>query len=164
MSARAHLVALPGYADRQPDILFCGSCGHAHEGDIQPASRVCSLCDMGLLIGAQPTLVPAPDEPFLLVDTTLSICGVSAAAEELLSIAETDAVNHHVSELLLPADAEVGGPETLVNLLVHAARGDGDTHHVVLRPAREFGIRFWARVGPCGPPRAALLVLADGRS
>jgi hypothetical protein len=33
----------------------------------------------------------------------------------------------------------------------------------VLRPAKEFGIRFWARISPCGPPKAALVVLADGR-
>ena len=26
-----------------------------------------------------------------------------------------------------------------------------------------FGVRYWARVGPCGPPNAALLVLADAR-
>jgi hypothetical protein len=32
---------------------------------------------------------------------------------------------------------------------------------VVLRPARDFGIRFVAKIAPCGPPRAALLVL-DG--
>ena len=51
-------------------------------------------------------------------------------------------------------------------MLALAARvqlGD-QTHHVVLRPAKEFGIRFWARIAPCGPPKAALLVLADGRS
>ena len=63
----------------------------------------------------------------------------------------------------MPADIEVAGPESLVNRVIHAARGEGEVHHVVLRPAREFGIRFWARIGPCGPPRAALIVLADGR-
>jgi len=43
------------------------------------------------------------------------------------------------------------------------ARGDGEVHDVVLRPTDEYGIRYWARIGPCGPPRAALLVLGDGR-
>ena len=64
----------------------------------------------------------------------------------------------------MPADIEIGGPESLVNRIMHAARGPGETHHVVLRPAKEFGIRFWARIAPCGPPRAALVVLADGRA
>jgi hypothetical protein len=103
-------------------------------------------------------------DPFLLVDGQLSICAVSRLAEELLLTSETEVVNAHIGDLLVPADIEVAGPESLVNLIVHAARGTGETHHVVLRPAKEFGIRFWARIAPCGPPRAALIVLADGRT
>jgi hypothetical protein len=165
MTARPNLRALPGYVEHEPDVLFCGHCGRSPGYiDIAPASRVCPTCELGLLVGASPSLAPAPDEPFVMVDNTLSVCAVSLLAEDLLGARETDAVNHHVTELLLPADCEVGGPETLVNLVLHAARGETDTSQVVLRPAMEFGIRFWARIGPCGPPRAALLVLADGRS
>ena len=105
-----------------------------------------------------------PQDPFLLVDGQLSICAVSRLAEELLLTSETDVVNSHIGDLLVPADIEIGGPESLVNRIMHAARGPGETHHVVLRPAKEFGIRFWARIAPCGPPRAALVVLADGRA
>ena len=163
MSPRPQLVALPGYADRQADVHFCGHCGRAAVIDIaQPASRVCGRCELGLLIGAPPELAPAPSDPFLLVDSTLSVCGMSALAEELLQVSETDAVNRHVNELLVPADAEASGPGDLVNLLIHAARGEGEVHEVVVRPTSEFGIRYWARIGPCGPPRAALVVLSDG--
>ena len=163
MSRRPQLVALPGYADRRADILFCGHCGHAPAVDLTAlASRVCARCELGLLIGAPPELAPAPSDPFLLVDSTLSVCGLSALAEELLGVLENDAVNRHINELLVPADAEASGPGDLVNLLVHAARGDGEVHEVVLRPTDEYGIRYWARIGPCGPPRAALLVLGDG--
>jgi hypothetical protein len=116
------------------------------------------------MVSAQPDAAPSPDDPFLLVDGQLSICAVSRLAEELLMTSETDVVNAHIGDLLVPADIEIAGPESLVNLIVHAARGAGETHHVVLRPAKEFGIRFWARIAPCGPPRAALLVLADGRA
>jgi hypothetical protein len=31
----------------------------------------------------------------------------------------------------------------------------------VIRPRDEFGVRFRARIGPCGPPHAALLVLTS---
>jgi hypothetical protein len=163
---RPRLVALPGYADApRPDIQFCGHCGRPPlEADIQPASRVCTRCGLGLLLSAPPDAAPTPDDPFVLVDGQLSICALSRLAEQLLLTTETDVVNRHIGDLLVPADIEVGGPEALVNLLAHAARGEGQTHHVVLRPAQEFGIRFWARVGPCGPPRAALVVLADGRA
>jgi hypothetical protein len=160
--SRPQLVALPGYVDRPPDVLFCGHCGHP-AGEAS-ASRVCRRCHLGLLVGAPPTLAPRPDDAFLLVDSTLSVCGVSSVAESVLDVAETQAVNRHVNEFLVPADAETSGPGDLVNLLVHAARGDGEVHDVVLRPTEEFGIRYWARIGPCGPPRAALLVLGDGTS
>jgi hypothetical protein len=132
--------------------------------DIQPASRVCTRCGLGLMVAAPPDAAPSPHDPFLLVDGQLSICAVSRLAEELLLTSETEVVNGHIGDLLVPADIEVAGPESLVNLIVHAARGRGETHHVVLRPAKEFGIRFWARIAPCGPPRAALIVLADGRA
>src|SRR3954465_15055474 len=164
MTQRPQLVALPGYADRQPEVHFCGHCGRAPAIDIAaPASRVCGRCELGLLIGAPPELAPAPSDPFLLVDSTLSVCGMSALAEELLGVSETEAGNRHLHEPLAPADAEASGPGDLVNLLIHAARGDGEVHEVVLRPTDEYGIRFWARIGPCGPPRPALLVLGDGR-
>ena len=165
MIDRPRLVALPGQGDRsRPDVQFCGHCGRPpHETDIQPASRVCTRCGLGLLVAAPPDAAPTPDDPFLLVDGQLSICAVSRLAEELLLTSETDVVNSHIGDLLVPADIEIAGPESLVNLIVHAARGTGETHHVVLRPAKEFGIRFWARIAPCGPPRAALVVLADGR-
>jgi hypothetical protein len=116
------------------------------------------------MVAAPPDAAPTPEDPFILVDGQLSICGVSRLAEELLLTSETEVVNAHIGDLLVPADIEIAGPESLVNLIVHAARGTGETHHVVLRPAKEFGIRFWARIAPCGPPKAALIVLADGRA
>ena len=164
MIDRPRLVALPGHGDRRPNVQFCGHCGRPPvEADIQPVSRVCTRCGLGLMVSAPPEAAPSPRDPFLLVDGQLSICAVSRLAEELLLVDETEAVNSHIGDLLVAADAEIAGPESLVNLIVHAARGAGATHHVVLRPAKEFGIRFWARIAPCGPPRAALVVLADGR-
>ena len=85
MTQRPQLVALPGYADRQPDVHFCGHCGRAAVIDIAaPASRVCGRCELGLLIGAPPELAPAPSDPFLLVDSTLAVCGMSALAAAAL--------------------------------------------------------------------------------
>jgi hypothetical protein len=73
-------------------------------------------------------------------------------------------VNRHVTELLMPADAEARGPENLAVAVTWAARGDQSTHKVVVRPANVFGIRLQARIAPCGPPRAALLVFERGPS
>src|ERR1700750_1953108 len=122
MSQRPQLVALPGYADREPDAHFCGHCGRAAVIDIAaPASRVCGRCELGLLIGAPPELAPPRAAPFLLVDSTLSFCGMSALAEDLLGVSETAAVNRHINELLVPADADASGPGAPRNLPLPAA-------------------------------------------
>jgi hypothetical protein len=185
MSPRPNLVALPGQGAPQPEILFCGHCGRivqdrpdrpapvaqltdrpsplAHLADRpSPASRVCDACHLGLLISAPRDVAPHPNDPFLLVDGSLSVCGLSRTAEKLLTVDEADAVNRPITEFLMPADAEIQGPESFVSILLHAARGEGEARDCVVRPTQEWGIRFWARVGPCGPPRAALLVLAEG--
>jgi hypothetical protein len=63
----------------------------------------------------------------------------------------------------VPADAEAPTSENLGALVAWAARGDAPSSSVVVRPANTYGVRYWVRVGPCGPPPAALLVLADAR-
>jgi hypothetical protein len=115
-----------------------------------------------MLVAAPADAVPAADAPFLVVDSSLSVCSVSRVAERVLGVGASDAVDRNVTDLLVPADCEASGPESLVNLIVHAARGEGDVRDVVLRPTSEFGIRFWAKIGPCGPPRAAIVTLSDG--
>jgi hypothetical protein len=97
-------------------------------------------------------------DPFLVLDASLSVCAVSGAAEALLATYETDAVNRHVTELLVPADAEARGAANLAAAVTWAARGDEKTRRVVVRPANTFGVRLTARIAACGPPRAALIV------
>jgi hypothetical protein len=101
---------------------------------------------------------PPPDGAFLVIDVSLSVCAVSAAAERLLATNETEAVNRHVTELIVPADAEAQGRENLAAAVTWAARGDSDACRVVVRPANTFGVRLSTRIATCGPPRAALLV------
>jgi PAS domain-containing protein len=142
-------------------VSFCGHCAMRPEpvAQAQP-SRVCGHCGLGLVLQATVDLAPRPDEPFLVIDTTLSVCAVSAAAEVLLGIDETQAVNKHVADFLVPADANAPSAENLLALLVEVAGGAGDSRTAVVRPRQEFGVRFRARIGPCGPPHAALLVLS----
>jgi hypothetical protein len=142
-------------------VSFCGHCAMQPEpvAHAQP-SRVCGHCGLGLVLQAGADLAPGRDEPFLIIDTTLSVCAVSAAAEELLDIDETKAVNKHVADFLVPADANAPSAENLLALLVEVAGGSGEPRTTVVRPRQEFGVRFKARIGPCGPPHAALLVLS----
>jgi PAS domain-containing protein len=142
-------------------ISFCGHCAMPPEpARHAPPSRVCGHCGLGLVLQSTVDLAPRPDEPFLVIDTTLSVCAVSAAAEELLGIDETQAVNKHVADFLVPADANAPSAENLLALLVEVASGSGESRTTIVRPRQEFGVRFKARIGPCGPPHAALLVLS----
>ncbi len=148
--------------DRGLEIVsFCGHCALAPEPVADaPPSRVCGHCGLGLVLRAAVDLAPRRDEPFLVIDNTLSVCAVSAAAEELLDIDETTAVNKHIADFLVPADANASSAENLLALLVEVAGGSGEPRATVVRPRQEFGVRFTARIGPCGPPHAALLVLS----
>lgn len=141
---------------------FCGHCGMPPAVSLDnPRSRVCGHCGLGLVLRASVDVAPRTDDPFLVIDSTLSVCAVSARAEHLLGTDETEAVNRHVADFLVPADANAPSAENLLVLLVDAASGTGEPRTAVVRPRQEFGVRFRARIGPCGPPRAALLVLTD---
>jgi hypothetical protein len=155
-----HLRLVPAVAEPRPQKTFCGHCGEEPSSDIH--SRVCESCGLGVLLSANADAAPGPNDPFMIVDGSLCVCAVSRVAEELLGTDETEAVNRHLSEFLVPADAEASGPENLMDLVINAAGDTSEAHVAVVRPPDEFGIRFRVHVGACGPPRAALLVLSDG--
>lgn len=140
-----------------PSVSFCSHCG-ARPETVGAASRVCQSCELGLLLESAADVAPGPGSAFMVLDSSLSICAVSAAAEELLATQETDAVNRHVTELLVPADAEAQDRENLAVAITWAARGDEGFRRAVVRPANTFGVRLSVRIAGCGPKRAALVV------
>ena len=155
-----HLRLVPAVAEPRPQKTFCGHCGEEPSSDIH--GRVCESCGLGVLLTTNADAAPGPNDPFMIVDGSLCVCAVSRVAEELLGTDETEAVNRHLSEFLVPADAEAAGADNLMDLVINAASDRSDPHVAVVRPPDEFGIRFRVQVGACGPPRAALLVLSDG--
>ena len=157
------LVVAPERELAGPSVWFCSHCGTRSSISGKPAkapvSRVCGDCGLGLLIEAAEGVAPHAGDAFLVLDQALSVCAVSRGAEQLLATREPDVVNRHVTDLLIPADAEEEAGESLSVAVAWAARGDGATRTTVVRPANTFGIRLTARIASCGPPRAALLVL-----
>ncbi|MGZ4184155.1 MAG: hypothetical protein ACXVUE_03985 [Solirubrobacteraceae bacterium] len=142
-----------------PEVMFCSHCGTRPEpGETVSPTRVCAGCGLGLLLHCAEDAAPAPGDAFLVLDHTLSVCAVSAAAEKLLATPEIEAVNVPIGSLLVPADAEGIGGAGLAAAIIWAARGDGGVSRTVVRPANTFGVRLSARIVGCGPPRAALLV------
>jgi PAS domain-containing protein len=124
-------------------------------------SRVCALCGLGVVISAAEDLAPRAGEAFLIVDRQLKVCALSRGAERLLGVDEPEAVHRHVADFLEPADAEAGhGDELLQGIVNTAAMGFAPPHSLVVRPTGEYGVRYAARVGSCGPPEGALIVLA----
>jgi PAS domain-containing protein len=123
-------------------------------------SRVCALCGLGVVITAAQDRAPQAGESFLILDRQLKVCALSRGAERLLGVDEPEAVHRHVSDFLEPADAEAGrGDELLERIVGTAAMGFGPAQSVVVRPTGEYGVRYAARVGSCGPPEGALIVL-----
>lgn len=110
------------------------------------------------MLEASASVAPRPGGAFLVIDTSMAVCAVSGEAERVLATRETDAVNRHITELLVPADAEAQGPKNLAVAVTWAARGDDAPRDVMVRPANTFGVRLTARIASCGPPTAALIV------
>jgi hypothetical protein len=140
---------------------FCGHCAEPpHGGTPSAAGRVCESCGLGLLLQAPSDAAPRPDDAFLLVDSSLTVQAMSKSAERLLAISEDDAVNRHVTELVLPADAEGDSarPAGLAAAITRAAGGQAEASIVFVRPGMTFGVRLRALIAACGPPRAALVV------
>ena len=158
-NGRPALALVRPLAPDVPEVRFCSHCGvRPQPGETIRPTRVCASCGLGLLLQCAETVAPKPGDAFLVLDHTLSVCAVSAAAERLLATAEIEAVNLPVGSLLVPAEAEGNGGAGLAAAIIWAARGDGGVTRTVVRPADTFGVRLSARIAGCGPPRAALLV------
>jgi hypothetical protein len=156
---RAALALVQPLAAPAPEVRFCSHCGvQPRPGATISPTRVCGECGLGLLLQCAEDVAPKPGDPFLVLDHTLSVCAVSAAAERLLATPEIEAVNVPIASLLVPADAENNGGAGLAAAIIWASRGDGGVTRTVVRPANTFGVRMSVRIAGCGPPRAALLV------
>ncbi len=157
MTGRGALAIVPEPArEASPSVSFCSHCGARPKTTTD--TRVCGSCGLGLLLLAGADVAPSQGGAFVVLDSSLAVCAVSAEAERLLGTSEHGAVNRHVTELIVPADAEAQGPQNLAVAVTWAARGDASERRVTVRPTHVFGVRLNARIAGCGPPQAALLV------
>jgi PAS domain-containing protein len=122
---------------------------------------LCSSCGFGLVLETLTELAPSPADAFLVVDDDLNIQAISHQAEELLGVSERSVVQRPLTDLLVPADADHRAGTRLVTAVSQAASGVAGAlpAQLLLRPAKTQGMRLNARVGRCGPPLAALIVL-----
>jgi PAS domain-containing protein len=147
-------------------LWFCGHCAAPSPTGAPPAptARVCTSCGLGLLLEAREDAVPSGKDAFLVVDGSLSVQAMSREAQSLLGVTEEAAIDRPVAELLVPADTESQGRAGFAAAIAQASAGDDpDTARNFVRPWNTFGVRLRARIATCGPPRAALVVLENGR-
>jgi PAS domain-containing protein len=148
-------------------LWFCGHCAAPSPGGAPPPpnARVCSSCGLGLLLEAREDVVPDARDAFLVVDSSLLVQAMSREAQSLLGVTEELAIDKPIAELLVPADAEAQGRTGFAAAIALAAEGDDlDAAKSFVRPWNTFGVRLRARIATCGPPRAALIVLENGRT
>ena len=148
-----HLRLVAPLPPERDQAYFCTHCGEPPSAE--PPQRVCDRCGLGVVLQADAGLAPSPGAAFLVVDDQLRVCGLSAAAEDLLHVSEINAVNRPLGEFVVAAN---GSSQDLVSLMLSHGPDDGTGTPVVVRPPSEFGVRYGARVGHCGPPRGGLLV------
>jgi PAS domain-containing protein len=146
-------------------LWFCGHCAApSPNGAPRPTARVCTSCGLGLLLEAREDVVPSNRDAFLVVDSSLLVQAMSREAQSLLGVTEEAAIDKPVAELLVPADTEAQGRTGFAASIALAAEGnDVDISRSFVRPWNTFGVRLRARIATCGPPRAALVVLENGR-
>lgn len=167
MNQKAALTLVPGGLEAPATWKwFCGHCAAPSPGGAAPppTARVCASCGLGLLLEAREDSVPNAGDAFLVVDSHLLVQAMSRQAQRLLGLSEEKAIDKPVAELLVPADAEAQGRTAFGSVVAEAAGGaDGDPRRAFVRPWNTFGVRMRARISTCGPPRAALVVLENGR-
>jgi hypothetical protein len=131
-------------------------------------ARVCMTCGLGMLIEAPFPIAPAQHDAFIVVDHELRIQAVARQAEPLLHVRETFVVGGGLTDLLLPIDSDTQGSGLLTDAVFEAASGEPMSvpAHLALYAAADRALMLRARIGRCGPSRAALIVLervATGR-
>ncbi len=126
-----------------------------------PFERVCSKCGVGLLLETVAERAPAATAPFLIVSNNFQVAAISRKAEELLGVQERSVVEHPVTDLLLPAETEARGACGLMAAIAETTSGCAGVRpsDLRLRTVDHRRVEMHARLGRCGPPVGALIVL-----
>jgi hypothetical protein len=144
----------------EPDgwTSFTGESGPGPEAE-HALARAYGPYGTGLLQTTPMNALPGHDDAFLVIDSLLRVRVISRYAARLLGEQEEDVLDKPVANFLGPADTEAREPEDFLHLLRRASTDSDEGSSVFVRPRNAFGVRLVARIAPCGPPRAALVLL-----
>jgi hypothetical protein len=148
----------PAGDDRQESIRFCSRCAHTSEqprGHLSVPRRICDRCESGVLLTCRREALAT--EAFLIFGHDLTITAVSEPAEPILG-REDRLVGAHLLDLV---SCPLGDEQLSRHGMLAAQR----PREEVALPLRLRGGQgnpvgtLVARLGTCGPPRAALLTV-----
>lgn len=144
-----------GKATGDEPVRFCTHCGAIGElgKDDALAGRVCANCGLGIVLSCSREALTEDKAALLVVDAKGSVSAASVPAERMLRVKPHALEGQPLADLLEAGAATV----ELRRRVTKAARGD---QRVSMVPAvlADGGI-VNVRIGSCGEPRAALLVL-----
>lgn len=138
---------------------FCSYCGFRPGDDWREHTHgVCGRCLEGVFLRSRPQMAPHEDDPFLIVDGALAVQTISRVAASLLLVDRDAGCGVQMRDFLVPDDGADG--LKLQGLIESATAGSPLCGTVKLHTVRLPSLHFRARVGSCGLPSAALVVLA----
>jgi hypothetical protein len=150
----------PSATTGSSEVRFCGYC--AHRPTRATNHRVCTKCGLGVLISASADVAPSSEEAFLILDEDMFVGALSEQMQLLIGASENSAIDRHIDNFLILTDAQDPVTEQLERALARAAHGDTTPRLAIqLRTSTGDTITLRARVGPCEPLPATLIVLTD---
>ena len=148
----------PAGDDRLESIRFCSRCAHTSEqprGHLQVPRRVCERCESGVLLTCRRDALST--EAFLIFGDDLTVTAVSERAEPIFGREERLVGKHLLDLVSCPL-----GDEQLTRHGTLAAQRPTEEVALPLRLRAERSSpvgTLAARLGTCGPPRAAVLTV-----
>jgi hypothetical protein len=112
-----------------------------------------------MLLHAPADAAPNAFDPFVVVDEGLVVHAISHQAELLLMVEEPAGIGTPLGELLVSNSGDSNGAQ-LTRIVARAVSGAPSIEPLELVTVGQPQIHFSARATTCGPPSAALLVLA----
>ena len=159
--ARVHPAGAHGRADGEEQTRFCTHCATLFDAPTDTTGaptrgRVCSRCGLGVVLTCSSATLSAPGAAFLIVTGDLRVSAASQPAEDLFAVPDGTYGRPLMSLLTSPA-----GLGEMTRVVVRAASGAfAPTTLPVEASASKLRAReLEARVGGCGNPPAALVVV-----
>jgi hypothetical protein len=138
---------------------FCSYCGRPPTGSwVEREHRVCRRCHLGIVLRTSADTARLTEEPFVIVDGSLTVQAMSGLAELALQIDEPRGVGARLDQLLTGGGGD--SPDLdLGALIMGSLRRPHPDDTFELRTVRGPETHFTACVSRCGPPPAALVIL-----